>query len=148
MENARNNSSFDLKYHLVLTTKYRRKALSELIRKRMEAIFSELLISWRCELIEFGGEDDHIHILFAAHPAMDLSKLVNNLKTVVSRRIRSEFPSELSKYYWKPVLWNGAYYIGSVGGASLDVVKKYVENQGVDKWPASRREAQNNKKGH
>lgn len=86
-------------------------------------------------------------MLFAAHPALDMSKLVNNLKTVSSRRLRSEFADELRKYYWKPVLWHGAYYIGTVGGATLETVKRYVEQQGQDKWSPSRRAAQNNKKG-
>lgn len=147
MENTRNNAAFDMKYHLVLVTKYRRKALSEAMRDRARAILSDLLQAWRCEMIEFGGEEDHIHMLFAAHPALDMSKLVNNLKTVSSRRLRSEFADELRKYYWKPVLWHGAYYIGTVGGASLETVKRYVEQQGQDKWSPSRRAAQNNKKG-
>jgi len=136
-----------MKYHLVFVTKYRRKALSEAMRDRAQAIITDLLQAWRCEMIEFGGEEDHIHMLFAAHPALDMSKIVNNLKTVSSRRLRSEFADELRKFYWKPVLWHGAYYIGTVGGATLETVKRYVEQQGQDKWSPSRRAAQQNKKG-
>jgi putative transposase len=147
VENTRNNAAFDMKYHLVFVTKYRRKALSEAMRDRAQAIITDLLQAWRCEMIEFGGEEDHIHMLFAAHPALDMSKIVNNLKTVSSRRLRSEFADELRKFYWKPVLWHGAYYIGTVGGATLETVKRYVEQQGQDKWSPSRRAAQQNKKG-
>ena len=126
----RNNSVFQLRYHLVLVTKYRRPVLNEEMRDRLREIFSNLLDTWRCELIEFGGEEDHIHLLIEAHPAMDLSRMINNLKTVSSRRIRKQFPEQVAKYYWKPVFWHSAYFIGSVGGATLDTVRKYVESQG------------------
>ena len=91
----------------------------------LEAIFTKLLVSWRCELIEFGGETDHVHLLIKAHPAMDLSKLVNNLKIVSSRIIRQRHKTRLVKFYRKPVFWHGAYYIGSVGNASLETAKRY-----------------------
>jgi putative transposase len=71
---------------------------------------------------------------------------VNNLKTVTSRLLRKEFPTELARFYWVPVLWHGAYYVGSVGNASLATVKRYVEQQGQDRWPASRRASQNKRK--
>jgi putative transposase len=56
--------------------------------------------------------------------------------------LRSEFDKELREFYWKPVLWHGAYYIGSVGGASLETVRRYVEQQGIDRWSPKRRAAQ------
>ena len=130
MANTRNSSVFQIRYHLVLVTKYRRSVLSGEMRGRLKTIFSELLRAWRCELIEFGGEDDHVHLLIETHPALDLSRLVNNLKTVSSRRIRKEYSEHVARYYWKPFFWHGAYYIGSVGGATLDTVKRYVESQG------------------
>jgi putative transposase len=145
MEKTLNNAVFDLTYHLVLVTKYRHKALSEPILGRMREIVAATLERWRCDLVEFGGEDDHVHMLIRAHPALELSGLVNNLKTVTSRLIRKEFAEHLSQFYWKPVLWHGAYYVGSVGNASLETVRRYVEEQGRDRWPASRREAQKNK---
>jgi len=138
---TRNNAAFDMRYHLVLVTKYRRKALAAAMRERVRNILADVLEKWRCELIEFGGEGDHIHVLFAAHPALDVSRLVNNLKTVTSRRLRAEFASELRAHYWKPVLWHGAYYVGTVGHASLETVKRYVEQQGQDRWPPKRRAA-------
>jgi putative transposase len=142
---TRNNAVFALKYHLVLVTKYRRKALNPQMLDRAQEIIRATLAGWRCELLESGGEADHVHFLFSAHPALDLSRLVNNLKTVSSRLLRSEFPKELRAFYWKPVLWHGAYYVGSVGGASLETVKRYVEQQGVDRWPAKRRALQNSR---
>ena len=139
---TRNNAAFDLTYHLVLVTKWRRAALSARMLERFGEIASETLQDWRCELVEHGGEADHVHVLFRAHPALDLSRLVNNLKTVTSRLLRKEFAEELSKHYWKPVLWHGSYYVGSVGNASLETVRRYVEEQGKDRWPVSRRAAE------
>ena len=132
---ARNNAAFSLTYHLVLVTKHRRKALSPEMLSRAEGILAEVLRDWRCELVEFGGEADHLHLLFRAHPAMELSRLVNNLKTVSSRLLRKEFAEHLAKFYWKPVLWHGAYYVGTVGDASLATVRHYVETQGRGRWP-------------
>ena len=71
---------------------------------------------WDCKLIEFNGELDHIHLLFQYYPQMDLSKFVNNIKSVSSRRIRSEFPDHVNQIYWKDVLWNESYFIASCGG--------------------------------
>ena len=143
---TRNNSAFDLTYHLVLVTKWRRKALSGAMLARFGEVASATLADWRCEMVEHGGEADHVHVLFRAHPALDLSRLVNNLKTVTSRLLRKEFAGELSKFYWKPVLWHGAYYVGSVGNASLETVRRYVEEQGQDRWPAARRALEQRKK--
>jgi putative transposase len=129
---TRSNSAFRLIYHLVLVTKFRRKSLTAEILERMQTIMNELIIKWECELIEFGGESDHVHILFEAHPSVDLSKLVNNVKTVTSRRLRSEFSDHLSHFYWgsKPQFWSGSYAIISVGAqASLDQLIVYAQNQ-------------------
>ena len=132
---SRNNAVFDIRYHLVLVTKYRRKALSSEMREHLRTILAETLEKWRCELIELGGESDPIYLLFLGHPALDLSNLVNNLKTVSSRLLRSAFAKQLRRFYGKPVLWHGAYYVGTVGKASLETVKNYVERQGQGRWP-------------
>ena len=84
---------------LVLVTKYRRKALSSEMREHLRTILAETLEQWRCELVEFGGESDHIHLLFLAHPAFGLSKLVNNLKTASSRLLRGAFAKEIRRLY-------------------------------------------------
>jgi len=120
---------FDLKYHLVIVTKYRRKALTASMRALVKETFVSVLTKWRCEVVEFGGEADHVHLLFSAHPALELSRVVNNLKTASSRRLRNTFPEQVKRHYWKPVFWHRAYYIGSVGDASLETVKRYVANQ-------------------
>ena len=121
---------YNLTYHLVLVTKYRRKCLTPEIRNRMKDIFSTILEKWECSLDEFNGEEDHVHLLISCHPSLQLSKVVNNLKTVSSRYIRKEYKTHIDKFYWKPVLWTRAYCIISTGGASIDVVRQYIEKQG------------------
>ena len=68
--------------------------------------------------------------MFSEHPALDISNLLNNLKTASSRLLRSEFGPALRQHYWKPVRWHGAYYVGTVGHASLEPVKRDVEHRG------------------
>ncbi|MDY6938616.1 MAG: IS200/IS605 family transposase [Cyanobacteriota bacterium] len=114
----------DLKAHLVLTTKYRRKVFTEEILNRLSAILSDLCQKWDCKLIEVNGESDHIHLLFQYYPQMELPKFVNNIKSVTSRRIRTQFPNAVGK-----ALWNESYFIASCGGVTVSVLKKYIESQ-------------------
>lgn len=123
------HAAFALKYHLVLVTKYRRNVLTAAMLEHLREHFDELLRSWRCELIEFGGEADHVHLLFEAHPALELAGLVNNLKTASARKLNKPFGSHIRKFYWRPGFWHRAYYIGSVGNASLETVRRYIEEQ-------------------
>lgn len=120
---------YNIKYHLVLVTKYRRPCFTKKMLERLEAICREQCEHWGLELIEFGGESDHVHLLLDAHPAIDMSKFINSLKTVTSRLIRKEFEVQLKKYYWKPVLWTRAYCLISAGGAPLSILQEYIENQ-------------------
>ncbi|WP_040484588.1 IS200/IS605 family transposase, partial [Lyngbya aestuarii] len=119
----------DLKVHLVLTTKYRRKVFTLEMLNRLHSILEELLHKWDCKLIEFNGEDNHVHLLFQYHPDIALSNLVNNLKSVTSRKLRQEFSDHLNSFYWKDVLWNGSYFVASCGGVTISTLRQYIENQ-------------------
>jgi putative transposase len=119
----------DLKAHLVLTTKYRKKLFTGAMITRLSEVFTDLCEKWNCKVVEFNGEEEHIHLLFQYLPQMDLSKFVNNLKSVSSRRVRAEFADEVNKVYWKSVLWNESYFIASCGGVTVSVLKKYIEHQ-------------------
>ena len=97
---------------------------------RLREIADDLFTKWDCEIIEMNGEEDHIHILFNAPPQIQLSKIINSFKTVSSRYIRKEFPKELAPYYWKPYFWSQSYMVFTTGGATIEVIKQYIENQG------------------
>lgn len=120
---------YKLKYHLVLVTKYRRRCFSHAMLLRLEELCRSLCEKWDVALEEFGGEADHIHLLLDMHPNIMPSRFINNLKTVTSRLLRKEFSHELSQYYWKPVLWTRAYCLITAGGAPLDILKTYIQNQ-------------------
>lgn len=119
----------DMKAHLVLTTKYRRKAFTAEMLTRLDDIMHDLCQKWDCKLIEFNGEEDHIHLLFQYYPQMELPKFVNNIKSVTSRRIRGEFSDHVSSIYWKDVLWNESYFIASCGGVTVSILRQYIERQ-------------------
>jgi putative transposase len=121
--------TYDLKCHLVLVTKYRRKAITKEMLAWLQQHFSRLLLNWECELLEFNGEADHVHLLISINPKVQPSKLVNNLKTVTSRLLRKAYADHLSRFYYKPVFWSRTYCLLSVGGAPLAVLKQYIENQ-------------------
>jgi putative transposase len=126
---SKGRSVSDLKAHLVLTTKYRRNVFTKPMLDRMHDIFEDLLGKWECKLVEFNGEENHVQLLFQYLPQMELTKLINNLKTVSSRRLRSEFEEQVNKFYYKDVLWNGSYFIASCGGVTVSTLRKYIENQ-------------------
>lgn len=127
---SRGRSVSDIKIHLVLTSKYRRKVLTAAMIDRLHEVFESLLNKWECKIIEFNGEEDHVHLLFQYHPEIQLSKLVNSLKSVSSRKLRQEFLPELEKtYYQKKVVWNSSYFLASCGGVTISTLRKYIENQ-------------------
>jgi putative transposase len=98
--------------------------------ERLKAHCAALVEKWGCELLEFNGEPDHVHLLLSLNPKVAPSVFVNNLKTVTSRYIRKEFAEELKRNYWnKPVFWSRSYCIISCGGAPLSVIKQYIEQQ-------------------
>ncbi|GAB1538306.1 IS200/IS605 family transposase [Scytonema sp. NUACC21] len=126
---SRARGLLDLKAHLVLVTKYRRKALTDEMLVRLADILKELLSKWDGEVIEFNVESDRIHLLFMYNTQTDLPKFINNLKSVTSRCFRKEFADHLSQFYWKDVFWSGSYFIASCGGVTVETLKKYVESQ-------------------
>jgi len=119
---------FALHVHLVFVTKYRRDVLSELAICDLCAIFAKVCKDFEATLVECSGEDDHVHLLVEYPPKVALSKLVNSLKGVSSRRLRA-FRPEITGRYRKGVLWSASYFAASCGGAPLTIVRQYVENQ-------------------
>ena len=121
--------TFMLHAHLVFVTKYRHRVFSDTHLRRMEEIMRAVCSDFETELVEFNGEANHVHLLVNFPPKVALSKLVNSLKGVSSRRLRQEFP-DLVRHYWRAQrLWSGSYFAGSVGGAPISVLRQYIEQQ-------------------
>lgn len=122
---------FMLHAHLIFITKYRGKVFNEPCLQHLEMIFKELCDAFEVELVEFNGERDHVHLLINYPPKVQLSKLINSLKGVSSRKLKQEF--DYIREHWickkSGSLWSPSYFAGSVGGAPLSVLKQYIEQQ-------------------
>ena len=128
---SNNHSVFLLHYHLVMCIKYRRKVINDSISDRLKDIFVDIAPNYGVELIEWNHDVDHVHLLFKAKPNTEISKLLNAYKSASSRRIKNEFP-DIRKYLWKEYFWSKSYCLVTTGGAPLEVVKQYIENQGKE----------------
>ena len=114
---------------MVFVTRYRHNVFGDSHLQRLEEVFRPVCEDFECQLVEFNGEANHVHLLVNFPPKVALSKLVNSLKGVSSRRMRQEFP-ELARHYWRAErLWSGSYFAGSVGGAPIEVLRQYIEQQ-------------------
>ncbi|WP_433220428.1 IS200/IS605 family transposase [Dactylosporangium sp. CS-047395] len=120
---------FAMHVHLVFMTKFRHKVFTDRHLIRMEAIMRDVCTGFEAELVEFNGEDSHVHLLVSFPPKVAVARLVNSLKGVSSRRLRQEFPDLVRHYYRANNLWSASYFAGSAGGAPLDVVQQYIEQQ-------------------
>jgi putative transposase len=114
---------------LVFVTKFRHRVFGDRHLARMEDIMRAVCADFETELVEFNGENNHVHLLVNFPPKVALAKLVNSLKGVSSRRLRQEFPDLVRHYYRANKLWSGSYFAGSLGGAPLSIVKQYIEQQ-------------------
>ena len=123
---SNNNIVYSCKYHVVWCPKYRRKVLTGKIEARLKELIQETCLELQCELIELELMPDHIHLLVEVDPQLGIHTLVKNLKGKSSRILRKEFPVLTTKL---PTLWTNSYFVSTVGGAPLEVIKQYIENQ-------------------
>jgi putative transposase len=115
--------------HLVFVTKYRRGVFTKEVLDDLRSIFSGVCNDFEAELVEFDGEDDHVHLLVNYHPKVAVSNLVNSLKGVSSRMIRQKKYPCIRKKLWDGALWSPSYFAGSCGGAPISVIRQYIEQQ-------------------
>lgn len=120
------HSISSLKIHLVCVTKYRRTVFTNASLAVIEKSFTEVAKKMDFQVLEFNGESDYIHALIEYPPKLSVSAMVNALKGVSSRRYgQAGYP----KPYGKDALWSPSYFVSSVGGAPIEVLKKYIQNQ-------------------
>jgi len=124
------HSVYSLKYHLVLIVKYRKKVIDQEKCEFLESVFRRIGEKNGVSVIEWDCGNDHVHVLFKAKPSTCLSKFINAYKSASSRLIKKNF-LELKKDLWKGYFWSRSYFLSSVGGATLDTVKRYIENHGL-----------------
>ena len=115
--------------HLVFVTKYRRGVFTKEILEDLQGIFASVCHDFEATLVEFDGEDDHVHLLVHYPPKVSVSSLVNSLKGVSSRLIRRKKYPRIQKKLWEGSLWSPSYFAGSCGGAPIGVIRQYIEQQ-------------------
>jgi putative transposase len=115
--------------HLVFVTKYRRGVFTKAIIDDLRVIFASVCADFGAALVEFDGEDDHVHLLIEYPPKVAVSNLVNSLKGVSSRMIRKKDYPTIRRRLWGGMLWSPSYFAGSCGGAPIEVVRRYIEEQ-------------------
>lgn len=120
---------FNLHVHLVFVAKYRRKVFTKEILDDMRQIFESVCTDFEVQLVEFDGENDHVLLLVNYPPKVSISKLVNSLKGVSSRMIRQKNYPGIREKLWGGALWSPSYFAGSCDGASISIIRQYIEQQ-------------------
>lgn len=120
---------YNVNYHIVWSTRYRRKVLNEIIEKRLKEIINTVAKEKGFEIAEIEvGLKDHVHVFVSAVPKLSISYIVKMMKGISGRLLMKEFP-EISKSLWKGELWNPSYYVETIGSISEEAIRKYIEAQ-------------------
>ena len=123
---SNNNVVYRCAYHVVWCPKYRRPVIEGAVDERLKQIIREVCAERECDLIELETMPDHVHLLVECDPQYGIHRLVKQIKGRSSRVLRQEFDSLRSRL---PTLWTNSYFVATVGGAPLGIVKQYVANQ-------------------
>lgn len=120
---------YNINYHIVWCVKYRRKVLSQKISERLYELCHEIAKAKGFTIVNIkAGENDHVHCFVSAPPKISITQIVKYLKGISGNRLLEEFP-ELRKSLWKGHLWNGSYFVETIGSTSEDNIRRYIERQ-------------------
>ena len=130
MENYRKSShcTYDIKYHLVWITKYRKLVITGQIAVRTRELVRMIYHSNEVEILAGHVGSDHIHLLVSVPPHLSASKLVQYIKGNTSRKLQMEY-KELNKQFWGQHLWARGYFVASSGNVTDEIIKAYIQNQ-------------------
>lgn len=122
---------YKLFYHLIFVTKYRRKVFTVGMIKFLHSVFYDTCLQMQAELLEFNGEDDHVHLLISCNPKLSMSTLIGKLKGKSSYMLRKAYWDKLKNKLWGNHLWSPSYCAVTCGGAPLDIIKQYIQEQRI-----------------
>ena len=125
------HSVYSLYYHLIMVVKYRRKVIDDEISKQARELFVKIGENYGLTLEEWNHDIDHVHVMFRAKPQTELAKFINAYKSASSRLIKKEHP-EIKEKLWKEAFWSQSYCLLTTGGATIDVIRSYIETQGEE----------------
>ncbi len=120
------NVVYSCKYHVIWCPKYRKSILIDGADVRLKEIILQISNELKAEVIELEVMPDHVHLLVEVDPQLGIHRLIKRIKGVSSRLLRSEFSFIKSRL---PSLWTNSYFVSTVGGAPLDIIKQYIEQQ-------------------
>ena len=123
---SNNNVVYSCRYHVVFCPKYRRRVLVDGVDERFREIAQQVADEMRFDIIEMEVMPDHVHMLLEVDPQLGIHKAVKRIKGRSSHDLREEFPWLKRRI---PSLWTNSYFVSTVGGAPLSIVKQYIENQ-------------------
>ncbi|GAX40696.1 transposase [Tolypothrix sp. NIES-4075] len=123
---SNNNVVYSCKYHVIFCPKYRRKVLVNAVASRLKELLAQIAIDIKVEILEMEIMPDHVHLLIDVDPQFGVHRAVKRFKGATSRYLRLEFPELKSRL---PSLWTNSYFVSTVGGATLDTIKMYIQNQ-------------------
>lgn len=126
---SNNHSVFLLHYHLIMCIKYRNKVIDDKISNRLKVIFENIASSYNITLDEWNHDTDHVHILFRGQPNTEISKFINAYKSASSRLIKKEFP-HIRRALWKEMFWSQSFCLLTTGGATVEIIREYIQSQG------------------
>ena len=123
------HSVYAIQFHLVMCVKYRKKILIGGLDNRLKALTKEVAMHFKVGIIQQETDGDHIHILFSSRPSLAISRFINALKSVTSRKLRKEFPDVMKRHLWGGVFWSPSYFLATTGQVTLEAIRHYVETQ-------------------
>ncbi|MBN4073181.1 IS200/IS605 family transposase [Crocinitomix catalasitica] len=122
-----------LLYHLVFPLKYRKKVITNEIGESLKEVCIEISERYEVQFLEIGYESDHVHFLVQSVPSYSISEMVRMLKSITAKQLFKMHP-ELRELLWGGKFWTSGYYANTVGQyANEEVIKRYVESQGMKK---------------
>lgn len=121
-----NNVVYRCTFHVAWCPKYRRPVITGQVDERLKQIIRDVCAERDAPIVELETMPDHVHLLVCCDPQFGIHRLVKQIKGRSSRLLRQEFPSLRRRL---PTLWTSSYFVATVGGATLEVIKRYVENQ-------------------
>lgn len=121
-----NHLVYSCQYHVIFCPKYRRSVLVDGIDKRLKELIRSKESEYGYEVLDMEVMPDHVHLILDVNPKLGIFTVVSRIKGYTSHELRKEFPSLTRRL---PTLWTQSKFISSVGAVTLEVVKKYIEEQ-------------------
>ena len=132
MEKYRKTShiTYDIKYHLVWITKYRKAVLTGKIASRMRELTRQVCQKNDVEILAGHVSKDHVHMLVSVPPHLSASKLVQYIKGYTSHKLQAEY-KELNRQFWGKHLWARGYFVASSGNVTDEIIVQYIAEQDI-----------------